>query len=202
MLILRSSGASPFVRKVRIAADILGLSDRIEVVEADTMNPPAEFLGQNPLGKIPTLVLENGETLYESAIILEYLDWLAGGGKILPQGSRRFAALRMQALADGITGAALLQVYEGRWRPEEHRVEKWVAHQRGKVERGLEEAEAALAAAPMPPVHAGHIALACALGYLDLRFEGKWRAGHPKLVAWLAEFEKQVPSFEATRFKG
>src|SRR5215210_6227366 len=175
MLVLRSSGASPFVRKVRIAADILRLSDRIEVVEAETLTPAPDLLGQNPLGKIPTLVLENGESLYDSRVILEYLDTLGGGGTLIPQGSRRFEALRLQALADGIMDAAVLQMYEIRWRPEEHRVEKWVAHQKGKVARGLDDAEASLGASPAAPIHIGHIALACALGYLDLRFEGAWR---------------------------
>jgi glutathione S-transferase len=201
MLILRSSGASPFVRKVRIAADILGFTDRIEVVEADTMSPAPDLLRQNPLGKIPALVLENGETLYDSRVILEYLDGLAGGGRIIPPGWSRFPVLRLQALADGIMDAGVLQMYEIRWRPEERRVEKWVAHQRGKVERALDDAEGSLGATPALPIHVGHIALACALGYLDLRFEGGWRKDHPKLVAWLADFEKRVPAFEATRVK-
>ena len=198
MLVLRSSGASPFVRKVRIAADILGFTDRIQVVEADTMNPAPDLLGQNPLGKIPTLVLENGETLYDSAVIVEYLDALAGGDKIIPAGWSRFEALRLQALADGIMEAALLQVYETRWRPEEHRVQKWVEHQKGKVERALAVAQASYAM-PGARVDVGRIALACALGYLDLRHEGRWRQSHPKLVPWLDDFAKRVPAFEKTR---
>src|SRR5829696_10446716 len=199
MLVLRSSGASPFVRKVRIAADLLGFTDRIRVVEADTLNPAPDLLGQNPLGKIPTLVLETGEALYDSRVILEYLDALAGGGKIIPPGWSRFEALRLQALADGIMDSGVLQMYEIRWRPEEHRVQKWVAHQKGKVARALDEAERSLDAAAAAPIHVGHLALACALGYLDLRFEGKWRNDHPKLVAWLADFAGRVPAFEATR---
>jgi glutathione S-transferase len=199
MLVLRSSGASPFVRKVRIAADMLGFTDRMEAVEADTMNPAPDLLGQNPLGKIPALVMENGETLYDSRVILEYLDALAGGGKIIPSGWSRFDALRLQALADGIMDAGVLQMYEIRWRPEEHRVRKWVDHQRGKVERALDITEA-LHASPAALLHVGHISLACALGYLDLRFEGRWRQSHPKLVAWLDDFAKRVPTFEKTRF--
>jgi glutathione S-transferase len=198
MLVLRSSGASPFVRKVRIAADLLGFTDRIEVVEADTMNPSPDLLGQNPLGKIPTLVLENGETLYDSAVIVEYLDALAGGGRIVPQGWARFPALRLQALADGIMDAALLQVYEIRYRPEEHRVQRWVEHQKGKVERALDVAQASHASIG-GPLQIGEIALACALGYLDLRHEGRWRQSHPKLVRWLDDFAKRVPAFERTR---
>ncbi len=200
MLVLRSSPASPFGRKVKMAALELGLMDRIEIVPADTNDPAEALRRQNPLGKIPTLVLEDGTTLFDSRVIVDYLDHLSGG-RLIPGGEARFAQLRLQALADGICDAALLKVYEGRFRPEEGRNANWVAHQDGKVARGLEALEAA------PPAFAerpriGEIALACALGYLDLRFEGKWRADHPKLVAWLDDFAARVPAFEATRFKG
>jgi glutathione S-transferase len=200
MLVLRSSPASPFGRKIKIAASLLGMSDRLQVTEADTLDPNEVLRRQNPLGKIPTLILENGETLYDSRVIVDYLDDLAGGGKIIPTGWARFEALREQALADGIMDAALLQVYEGRWRPEDRREAKWVDHQAGKIERGLDHAENNLSA-PVAAHHVGHIALACALGYLDLRMEGRWRAGHPKLVAWLDAFDRAVPAFEKTRMK-
>ena len=198
MLILRTSPASPFGRKIKIATALLGLSDKIEVNAADTMDPNEPLRRQNPLGKIPTLLLDNGEALYDSRVIVEYLDHLAGGGKIIPAGPERFAALRLQALADGIMDAVLLQVYEGRWRSEDRHDAKWLAHQADKVERALAEAEAHHATPPNAH-HVGHIALACALGYLDLRMGGRWRPGHPKLVAWLADFEKRVPAFEKTR---
>jgi glutathione S-transferase len=198
MLVLRSSPASPFGRKVKIAASLLGLSDRIQITDADTMSPEDSIRQQNPLGKIPALVLENGEALYDSRVIVEYLDFLAGGGRIFPAGEARFSALREQALADGIMDAALLQVYEGRFRPEDRHEPKWVSHQAGKVERGLAYAETHLSA-PAETLHVGHIALACALGYLDLRFAGRWRAAHPKLVAWLADFEARVPAFAKTK---
>lgn len=200
MLVLRSSPASPFGRKVKMAAIELGLMDRIEVVAADTNDPAEPLRQQNPLGKIPTLVLEDGTTLFDSRVIVEYLDHLAGG-RIFPAGEARFAQLRLMALADGIADAALLQVYEGRYRPEEGRNANWVAHQAGKVARGLEALEAAPPAFPDRP-RIGEIALACTLGYLDLRFEGKWRADFPKLVAWLDDFAARVPAFETTRFKG
>ena len=201
MLILRSSPASPFGRKVRIAADLLGLLDRIEVVAPDTNDPSDARRQQNPLGKIPTLVLENGETLYDSRVILEYLDGLAGGGRIVPAGEARFGALRQQALADGIMDAALLQVYETRWRAEDRREPKWLDHQQGKVERGLERAQATLSDLSAVP-HIGEIALACALGYLDLRFDGSWRRRYQQLEAWLTRFEAAVPAFARTRFVG
>ncbi|MGO4386437.1 glutathione S-transferase family protein [Microvirga sp. 2YAF29] len=198
MLILRSSPASPFGRKVKIAASLLGLSDKIQVVNADTNNPEDTLRQQNPLGKIPTLVLENGDVLYDSRVIVEYLDHLAGGGKIIPNGEKRFLALRNQALADGIADAALLQVYEERWRTEERRDAKWVEHHAGKVQRGLDHAEANLSS-PSESLTIGEIALACALGYLDLRFAGKWRESYPKLVSWLADFEARVPAFAKTK---
>ena len=198
MLVLRSSPASPFGRKVKISASLLGLSDRIQVTDADTTSPDDTLRQQNPLGKIPTLVLENGEALYDSRVIVEYLDHLAGGGRIIPTGWDRFQALREQALADGIMEAVLLQVYEGRWRAEDRREAKWVEHQEGKVERGLDYAETHLST-PHPNLHIGPIALACALGYLDLRMGGRWRESYPKLVAWLADFEARVPAFAKTR---
>ena len=199
MLVLRSSPTSPFGRKVKIAAALLGLSDRIEIEMADTNDPNDSLRRQNPLGKIPALVLENGEVLYDSRVIVEYLDTLGSGGRLLPTGWSRFAALRQQALADGLMDAALLQVLEARWRPEDRRETKGLDHQRGKVERALAEAEATLSS-PSRAFHIGHVALASALGYLDLRFEGRWRQAHPKLVAWLDDFERRVPAFGATRF--
>jgi glutathione S-transferase len=198
MLVLRSSPPSPFGRKVKITAALLGLSDRVEIIDTDTVNPNEELLGQNPLGKIPTLVLENGETLFDSRVIVEFLDHLGGGGRIIPPGSRRFEALRQQALADGIMDAGILQIYEIRFRPEEHRVAAWVERQNAKVDRALATAEASLSTSS-PNLHIGHVALACALGYLDLRFEGRWRQSHPKLVAWLDDFEGRVPAFAKTR---
>lgn len=199
MLVLRSSPASPYGRKVKIAAALLGLSDRIEVVPADTLDPGDVLRRQNPLGKIPTLVLENGETLFDSRVIVEYLDSLAGGGGVIPaSGEARFRALRLQALADGLLDAALLQVYEGRFRAEGLRVQAWIDHQAGKVERALATLEADHAA-PGAPVTVGEITMACALGYLDLRFAGAWRADHPRLVAWLQDFEARVPAFGETR---
>lgn len=199
MLILRSSPPSPFGRKVKIAAAILGLTDQIKIEMTDTNDPSDSIRKQNPLGKIPALILEDGTALFDSPVILEYLDALAGGGKIIPrEGKPRWDALRLHAICDGIMDAALLQVYEKRFRPEEHWVAKWTDYQAEKVTRALDVLEAAPPAISGTP-NIGHIALACALGYLDLRFEGKWRADYPKLVAWLDKFAAQVPAFEKTK---
>jgi len=199
MLVLRSAAASPFARKVRIAAAMLGLDDRIEVLDADTGNPEDPLRRQNPLGKIPALILESGEVLFDSAVIVEYLDWLAGGAKIIPgEPKARFRSLTQAALADGICDAAVLMRYEALWREPPLRSEKWLMHQRDKIVRALK----AFAAAPPEELSdVGTIALACALGYLDLRFEGFWRQDHPKLVAWLDVFSDATPSFEATRVR-
>jgi glutathione S-transferase len=197
-MILRSSPSSPFVRKVRIAAAVLGLADHIDVQPVDLNDPGDTIRRQNPLGKIPALVLEDGTVVYDSRVILEYFDALAGGGRIIPrEGPARFAALRLQALCDGVLDASVLIVYEERYRPADKRVPSWVDRQAGKVARGLAALEAAPPAlTPVPDV--GQITLACVLGYRDLRFGGTWRKEFPKLVGWLDGFAAQVPAYEAT----
>jgi glutathione S-transferase len=199
MMILRSTPASPFGRKVNLAASVLNLSAEITIEPADLADAADSVRRQNPLGKIPVLVLEDGSSLYDSRVILEYLDHRSGGDKIIPrEPSARFAALRLQALADGMTDAQILLVYENRWRPPEHHVQKWIDYQADKIRRGL----AALEADP-PPLDAipnvGQIALACFLGHRDLRFPGTWRGDHPKLAAWLDRFAARVPAFGATK---
>ena len=197
-MILRSAAPSPFVRKIHIAAGVLGLDGDIKIEPADTVDPADSVRQQNPLGKIPALVLEDGTVLFDSRVILDYLDHRAGGGRIVPSAAgARFAALRLQALADGLMDASVLLVYEGRFRPAERHEPKWLDHQSGKVNRALAALEAAPPALSAPP-DVGQIALACALGYRDFRFEGKWRHDHPRLVAWLDRFAARVPAFAAT----
>ncbi len=199
MMILRSSPPSPFGRKVRIAISLLGLDGEVTIEPADPTDLKDSVRAQNPLGKIPVLLAEDGAAYYDSRVILDYLDDRAGGGKIVPcEAKARLAALRLQALCDGILDASILTVYESRWRKPETHDQKWLDHQAGKISRGL----AALEAAPppldkMPDV--GQITLACALGYRDLRFGGSWRGAHPRLVAWLDNFAAQVPAYAATK---
>ena len=200
-MILRSSPASPFVRKVRIAIGLLGFDGKIEVRETDLNDAADSIRKQNPLGKIPALLLDDGTVYYDLRVILEYLDHLAGGGRIIPrEGKARFDALRLQALCDGVLDAGVLLVYESRYRPAEMRVEPWVERQQGKIARALAALEAAPPALDAVP-NVGQIALACALGYLDLRFGGDWRKDHPKLVAWHDRFAAQVPAFAATKVR-
>ncbi len=199
MMILRSSPASPFARKVRIALDVVGLAPEVQVSDADTTSETDAIRQQNPLGKIPALILENGTAVYDSAVILDYLDHLSDGALVPVEPADRLRCQVLQALADGLMEAALLIVYEGRWRPDAAlRSAAWTDHQGGKIARALKALETGL---PEGPVDAGQIATACALGYLDLRFAGAWRATHPGLVAWLDAFAARVPAFEATRFQ-
>ncbi len=197
---LRSAPASPYSRKVKIAINLLKLDDQIEITQIDTNDATSPLRAENPLGKIPALALKDGTSFYDSRVIVDYLDHLAGGDKIIPTESKaKYETLRLQALADGICDAALAIVYEGRYRTPEMRVESWVALQQGKIDRAIAHLEAHLpnSGRAMPTI--GEIATACALGYLDLRLAGKWREHHPKLVAWLDRFAASHPVFEKTK---
>jgi glutathione S-transferase len=196
-MILRSSPASPFGRKVRMAADTLGLNYRIRIIPASTGDASDTLRSQNPLGKIPCLITASGESIYDSGVIIEYLQELAGTDRIVPlSGPARWRALTQARLADGITEAALLIVYEGRYRAPEQRVESWVAYQAEKIQRAL----AAFDAAPPSEAHVDlvSIGLSCALGYLDFRKPVAWRDGFGGLAAWLEAFEALHPVFGKT----
>lgn len=194
-MLLRCSLTSPFGRKVQVAAHHLGLIDRIEFVAADTLDPADPLRQDNPLGKMPVMILDDGRRIYDSRVILEHLDHLAGGGRILPADwDERLACLTLQALADGILDASLLVLYEER-RPEAERSPAWLERQRGKIRRGL----AALDATPPHLlVDAGTITVACMLNQLDRRKPLEWRGDHPALLAWFAAFAQATPAFTAT----
>ena len=195
---LFSSGASPYARKVAVAAHEAGLIDRIEIVSA-TVTPVsvnAEVAAANPLAKVPTLVLDNGQALYDSRVIVEYFDHLSGG-RLIPADPGRWRVLRDQAAADGLMDAALLARYERALRPVELQWAEWDAGQIGKVERALDLFEADFRPASGAP-QIGDIAVACALSYLDFRFpEVAWRDGRPKLAAFGEAFHAR-PSMVAT----
>jgi glutathione S-transferase len=195
---LLSSLLSPYVRKVRIAAAMKGLTDRIELVATDTNVPNPELNRANPLAKVPALVVD-GEPIFDSHVICEYLDGQAASPQLIPPAHRaRIKTLTLAALADGILDAALLLVYEKRFRPQEKWHEPWQQRQQDKIDRALAQLEKEPPQWQTSPDY-GHLTLACALGYLDFRHEGRWRQGHPKLVRWLDAFARAVPAFEATR---
>ena len=196
-MILRSSTSSPFGRKVKITAIHCGLMDKISVDAAKTMDPEDSLRTQNPLGKIPVLILDDGSALFDSRVICEYLDGLHTGAKLFPQNAQRWPALTLAALADGMMDAGILQVYEYRYRPENIIHQDWLDLQAAKAERSLTWLESTLPAT-LETIHIGHIGLACALGYLDFRFEGVWRPRYPALTRWLKTFEAAVPAFAET----
>jgi glutathione S-transferase len=199
MMTLFFSPLSPFVRKVRMTAAIKGLESQIKSVPTDATAGDAALNAANPLGRLPSLLLANGETIHDSPVICEYLDSIGTGPALFPPvGPERWRALTLAATADGITECALFIVYETRFRPQAMYVQAWVDRQQGKLDRAMAELEKSPPMMGAQPNY-GHVTLAAALGYLDLRQEGRWRAGHPKLVAWLANFAKAVPSFDATK---
>lgn len=178
------SAASPFVRKVRLAAAVRGVADRIELVATDTMASPPDLLAANPLSKIPALVRDDGSTLIDSPVICEYLDTVGEAAPLFPaSGEARWTALRLQALGDGLMDAAVAAVYEGR-RPAEDARSANIARQKAAIARALDllEAEAATLEGPWT---IGTLTLVAALGYLDFRLGAdSWRNGRPMLAAW------------------
>ncbi len=196
-MLLRVTPLSPFGRKVRMAVSHLGLWDRIETVKADPMDPADALRRDNPLGKIPTLITDDGKPVFDSRVILEYLDHVAGGGRIIPAAwPDRVETLTLQAMCDGVMDACILIVYEARHRPAALHHQPWLDYQRGKAVRGL----AAFAKQPPDPARfdVGTITAACMLGYLDVRKQVDWRPEFPALVGWLDQFRARHPEFDAT----
>lgn len=196
---LRYSPTSPYVRKVCVSAAELGLADRIERIATNTRDPDSDLAQDNPLGKVPALILDDGQVLFDSPVICEYLDGQHAGERLFPaEGAARWRALRQQALADGIMDAAILRMTEGVRRPEQYRWAEWAEHQKGKVERALDALESETADLE-GALTIGQIAVACALGYLDFRFaEDAWRERRPALARWEEGFAARS-SMQETR---
>lgn len=190
---LHQSPSSPYVRKVRMALSVCGLSDKVTMLTTDTTNQSDTLHAANPLGKIPTLERDDGKPLYDSRVICEYIDSIGTTGVVLfPKGDDKWPVLTLQALADGICDAALLIVYEQRYRPEEVWYQPWMQMQQTRIDNALVELEASIPPADNAP-NIGTLATIAALGYLDLRLDGKWRKDHPKLDAWFEQFAASNP---------
>lgn len=191
---------SPFVRKVLVAAHELSLIDRIEteLLRPTPVKADPTLSKTNPLNKIPALVTDEGEGLYDSPVIVEYLDALAGGGRILPrEGAARWRALRTQALADGVLDAGILVFYERANRPKELWWPTWLDGQREKAMQGLDALDRE-AAHFTDAVDVAQIATAAAFGWLEFReVFGDVRTGRPALTAWYERFAAR-PSMVAT----
>lgn len=179
---LRSSATSPFVRKVRMTAIECGVE--LELVPTNAWAPDTDLAGDNPLCKVPALVLDNGETLFDSPVICEYLDTLHSGHKLFPhEPHERFRQLRVQALADGILDAAVQIRIESSLRPEDKRWNGWIERQQVAISRALDALEKDVG-------HwggvflIGPITVVAALSYLDFRQVADWRNNRPHLAHW------------------
>ena len=198
-MILHWSPRSPYVRKVMIAAAEMGLQDRIRPIRTVTggTTPHRELMKLNPVGKIPTLELSDGTAIYDSPVIIEYLDTLHDGPKLYPTAwPQRLTALRRHALGQGMLDSALPLLGEG-FRPPERQSEPHKALWRAKLIACVEALEHETKALATSGFTVGHLAIGVALGYLDFRFASlSWRDGHPKLAAWQDTFNAR-PSVQA-----
>nr|WP_295372891.1 glutathione S-transferase family protein [uncultured Sphingosinicella sp.] len=191
---------SPYARKARAAALELGLEDRVELVEVTTLTHPTnnipELLRENPLQKVPVLIAEDRQRLFDSVVIAEYLDALAGG-TLFPKDGRRWPSLKLHALAQGIMDAGVAVRLES-LRPEDKRWDNWMEAHLRKVTNGLDavDAEPDLLDGPF---NVGHLALACAIEWLAFRtVYSESEEGRPRLAAWFADVRER-PSLIATR---
>lgn len=192
------SPASPYVRKCLVVAHELGLAEQIELLPSNA-NPVKRdqiIINDNPLGQVPTFFTEEGQVLYDSRVICEYLN-ARGKGDLLPaEGAARWSVLTQQSLADGMLAACLIARYEDVARPEPLRWADWRAAQLDKCTTGLAWMEAHID--QLQTIDLGTISLACLLGYLDFRFpDVDWRATAPKTAQWFAQMSER-PSFKAT----
>ena len=182
------SAASPFVRKVRIAAIELGLIDRIEFVPTTVApgTPNEEYSKITPVKKLPVLILDNGDVVVDSYVIVEYLDELAGGGKLIPaSGALKWKVKSDHSLLQGMLDSMLLCRYERMVRPEALRWQAWTDDHWNRAWMGMSRFEKQADAMAARPLDIAQIALVCVLGYADFRFaDCGWRKAYPKLDAF------------------
>lgn len=193
MMQLYTAAASPFARKVRVCLLELGMADRVEQLDAvaTPIAPDDMLITQNPLGKIPCLVSEEGTAIYDSRVITRYLNDLKGGN-LYPSGPELWEALTLEATADGMMEAAVLMVYEKRIRPEGMVYNAWLEAQWSKVARALDALEEGWSGHLDGPVDMAQIAIGIVLEYLDFRHDDRnWRKGRDALAGWQAEFAKR-----------
>ena len=194
---LIGSLTSPYVRKVRIVFFEKKVDVDLEI--ENVWAPDTKITNHNPLGKVPCLVLEDGDAIYDSRVIAEYVDTLSPVGKLIPAGSRERATVKTwEALADGIKDAGILARLEGTLRPPEQQSPVWVDRQIGKIKAALEQMSRKLgdnAWCHGNQMTLADIAAGCALGYLLFRFPNiAWQAQYPNLDA-LYQKLSQRPSF-------
>ena len=184
------SPTSPYSAKVRMAARYAGFA--FESVAVDTTAEPAQLISSNPLGKIPVLITDDGEAVFDSRAITQYVNRETRNALFPRNAAKRLEAERLEALADGICDCLLAHVYERRSRPEEKVHQDWLDKQWAKAIRALDTLNANPPKLPKK-ITVGQIALRACLGYLALRFPGKWERGRAKLVRWAKRFDEKFP---------
>ena len=179
------SPPSPFVRKVTTLIHHVGLNDRIELINVKTtaLSVAEEARAANPLGKIPVMILEDGKSMFDSRVITRYLDELAGS-KLYPK-HNVYDVLTLEALADGIMESAVSITYESKLRPKNEQSASWMDAQWSKVHHAVKALNDRKFQAMDGELNMGQIAVACSLGYLDFRHDGRqWRHGNSNLASW------------------
>ncbi|MBB6469101.1 glutathione S-transferase [Aminobacter lissarensis] len=189
------AASSPFVRKVFIVAKERGLHDKLELVTANPWQPNNPILASNPAGKMPTMLLDSGEPLYDSHVICEYLDNLGKGPKFFPDlGPSRWVALRQSALGDATMEAMIARRMESR-RPDGERSQGWLERQRAVVDRCLDQMEDEVGS--LNDFTIGAVSWLCALGHLGFRFADEpWQTNRPKLTGWYDALQKRASVIE------
>ena len=193
------SPLSPYARKVRVLLREAGRETEVEeqLVSTTALATDAAIPPHNPLGRIPVLVRDDGPAMVDSRVICRFLDSRFQAG-LYPE-ARLWEVLTLEALAEGISDSALVMAYEVRLRPEEKQWPDWIEAQWTKIARTLDALESDWAGSLKEPIDMGQVALACAMGYLDLRQAARdWRSGRPRLDAWEARMAER-PSLVATR---
>ena len=188
------SSASPYARKVIVVAHELGLDRRIELVPANVvpLKPEPTISKANPLAKVPTLVTDEGEPLYDSAVITEYLELLGTSRKVIPpSGPARWRVKRLEALGDGMTDAGILCRYEITMRPAEKQSSDWIAGQTAKVNQALDQLEQEAPGFGAEPISARSPSPARSAGSSSASRAARCGRGRPKLFAWYDAFCKR-----------
>jgi len=190
--------SSPYGRKVMVSAFEMGLADDIECVDKDPRDPETDLAAFNPLGEVPALIRDDGTVLIDSSAICAYLDTLHDGARLVPDTEvARLHMRQTEALANGLTVATILRLRESR-RPEHLRWPEEDARQRQKCDRVLDALEREAGVRLRPPLTLGHIAVGCALEFLDFGFPAEdWRAGRAELAQWFSGLGAR-PSMQAT----
>jgi glutathione S-transferase len=185
------STTSPYSAKARMVAAQAGYA--FEAVFVIPSKDPEDLIAVNPLGKIPVLVTDDGQAVFDSPVICQFINNASGAALYPKNAAKRLEVLQREALADGICDCLIAYMYETMLRPEDKRMQTIMDRQFGKALRGLDALCASKLNVPTK-IDAGHIATRVLIGYLDLRFAGKWEKGRTKLKRFAKAFDEKFPA--------